>query len=829
MCSDSLTLVVDGRAAAGQVTCTRAREGVPALCRKLIYPPRFARGAALPKRGGGDCAARRFTRIPVVNVVVFMAPLSGSGSGSSADDDAMDEQTLVYWLNSLPIPSALLASSIQELDDGDIIIDVVEHLFPDAEDDGPLDLERAIAALASGIGGLPQPFSDPRVAYANVLGGGHYALCWIAAVLRFAAGDGPPLGFKGSGDFKTYVDMGGQMDRVGSPRQEWGMANGSPSRRPVAPAPGDEDVADDAGEEEPGAELPLPTALPGFDEVWRKSDGQWQPAAPGAPAHRLGLDGDLAREVQQARELLQDAGLAPQPVAVGAAAVAAADDPTDEDAMRETLEQRFGAIKRRVDLSGRPARHAHSWNASTYVELDEGVAAPAPPAGKQLQLLLADAKPTPSVPPEPEEPLYTRRGNLTERGLLVGTLCDPAPGSHIRTAKQRSAAAAAAADHSKPRSPPRPASPQRRRARSQPRAKKAIASRRKQRQREHEVSEQRPFELDARGEKVLKWLATMPLDLGPLAQSLKGVTVARRMMLPRDILRKAFGAGRLLCQLVNVLEETHACTSTKSPRVNVNRALAMMRQRPSMNIQHLWATDELLDADAEVTFDLFTHIRQSYAGKGEGFGDTRRAARAASADKVRPSAAPSSDVGRSSTSSLPSDPPLDANGHAQATHGVNRHWAPLLPVERRSLELAQQHENSTTDETVVRRRLRKLGFDVPTRARLMASNAGLLKDPLRNGTLLCALVERLDPRCKLKGVTREPDSLEASVANVEIAFAELRCVLRHVFHDVFGLMLATFCHEAGFRSFVTDGLADRQAAELEEQRLVLREHGMRYR
>ena len=104
-------------------------------------------------------------------------------------DDAMDEQTLVYWLNSLPVPSALLVSSIRDLDDGDTIIDVVAHLFPEAEDDGPLDLQGALACVASGIGGLPQPFGDAPVAYANVLGGGHYALCWVAAVLRFAALD----------------------------------------------------------------------------------------------------------------------------------------------------------------------------------------------------------------------------------------------------------------------------------------------------------------------------------------------------------------------------------------------------------------------------------------------------------------------------------------------------------------------------------------------------------------------------------------------------------------------------------------------------------------
>ena len=49
-----------------------------------------------------------------------MAPTTAiepaAGPWVQGEDAAMDEQTLVYWLNSLPVPSALLVSSIQDLD-----------------------------------------------------------------------------------------------------------------------------------------------------------------------------------------------------------------------------------------------------------------------------------------------------------------------------------------------------------------------------------------------------------------------------------------------------------------------------------------------------------------------------------------------------------------------------------------------------------------------------------------------------------------------------------------------------------------------------------------
>ena len=694
-----------------------------------------------------------------------------TGSISETVDAAMDEQTLVYWLNSLPIRSALLVSEIRDLDDGDAIIDVVAHLFPEARDDGPLDLRAALEALAAGIGGLPQPFTDVRVAYANVLGGGHYALCWVAAVLRFAAGDGPALGFTGSGHFQSFVGIGAKMDRVGSPRQEWGMTNGSPRRTDV---PGRQvtgkdaaTISEDAGE--PDAEpldTLLPSALPRFDEVWRKSDNQWRPAA-----------SNQDTKCASGAHVPSDTISAPQNAEVGNAEVTG--DPTDEDAIGN---EHYGDYEKRVDLSARPAQHARAWNSSTYVEVGAGVAAPPLPVFNK-QLLLKDAQHS-NQKLESEPPLWTRRGTLTDRGLMVGTLCDPAPGSRIRRTefdRQRNSKTDDAVEiRKRARKSPSP----KRRAKSLTRAQPSSVVRREQLPINQELLmdrrfDEKPVELNLRVGKVVRWLQTMPLDIGPLGKlRLDNPAAARLATMPRDALRKAFGPGRLVCQVVNVLEDTHVCTSTKSNRVNVNRALAMLRLRPSMTIEHLWSTDQLLDGDVDVTIALLEHIRRSYACNGRSGSVSRTDTSAGIAKKIAANIDEVRSVVTSTHASLDvgdSGPALDANGHAQAAYGgFSTHWAPLLPVERRSLQVAQQHENCLADEVAVRKRLHKLGVDVPPRARPTSSNPGLLQDPLRNGTLLCTLVEQLDPRCKLSGVAHTPDSLAAAVRNVDMAFSELR-------------------------------------------------------
>ena len=459
-----------------------------------------------------------------------MAIEPAAGPWVQGEDAAMDEQTLVYWLNSLPVPSALLVSSIQDLDDGSTIIDIVKHFFPEAEDDGePLDLQRALAAVAAGIGSLPQPFEDPKVAYANILGGGHYALCWIAAVLRFCSGDGPPLGFKGQADFRKYVDMGGPMDQVGSPRREWGMANsnGSPQRERANRQLVESDALPAVGSplfaELREAAAPLERGP--FGEVWRKTDGRWRPerSAPPSPARQPQAEpgassprrGD-ADGVQSPRRHGERAQAHEQQPSTG----------SEEGDMREASATAV-LSKRGV---GRPAQHDGDWNSSTKIERRKSL----PPPRASTQLLLADAEQAGE-----EDPLWARRGQITARGLLVGSICDPAPGSSLRAAKERHAHAAKHGEDQRARA-------------------ERSAERRKKR--DLELGEERLVELDTRAHLAIRWLQTMPLELGALGQVEQRGATPRDSTLPKDAIRKAFGPGRLVCQLVNVLNDTRICT-----------------------------------------------------------------------------------------------------------------------------------------------------------------------------------------------------------------------------------------------------------------------------
>ena len=112
---------------------------------------------------------------------------------------------------------------------------------------------------------------------------------------------------------------------------------------------------------------------PKFDDVWRKSDGQWRPAATtGSAAEPAdGVIAPTSPDVAQQNAQIDNAETA--------------GDPSDADAMGH---EQYEAYEKRIDLSGRPAQHARAWNSSTYVELGSGIAAPARPVPNK-QLLLA--------------------------------------------------------------------------------------------------------------------------------------------------------------------------------------------------------------------------------------------------------------------------------------------------------------------------------------------------------------------------------------------------------------------------------------------------------
>ena len=70
----------------------------------------------------------------------------------------------------------------------------------------------------------------------------------------------------------------------------------------------------------------------------------------------------------------------------------------------------------------------------------------------------------------------------------------------------------------------------------------------------------------------------------------------------------------------------------------------------------------------------------------------------------------------------------------------------------------------------------QMGFTIPSYKR-SASPLSITKDPLRNGTTLCALVEMLDPehaKDLMKNVKRRPYSVKQARENIDTALAVLR-------------------------------------------------------
>jgi hypothetical protein len=84
---------------------------------------------------------------------------------------------------------------------------------------------------------------------------------------------------------------------------------------------------------------------------------------------------------------------------------------------------------------------------------------------------------------------------------------------------------------------------------------------------------------------------------------------------------------------------------------------------------------------------------------------------------------------------------------------------------------------STLQEDALRKWLQRMGFEVPTPGSSASSSVAVTEDPLRNGTLLVALVQMLDPdhgQSVLSRVHRNPISTRQAITNVECALRVLR-------------------------------------------------------
>eukprot|EP01049_Picozoa_sp_SAG25_P001591 SAG25_NODE_73_length_17157_cov_11.762575_16_plen_254_part_00 len=152
---------------------------------------------------------------------------------SSLRGNAEDAEALVYWLNTLPVPSALLVSELADLQDGRVIVDVVTHLFGSAgEEVLGMDLTQALERLDV-LGGAPQQFPA-----SSILAGQRLALLWVVRTLRGCAEAAASHSDSGGGNeveleaVRAIVQLmaDGNNDRAAAVRVEVGQRRGGSTR-----------------------------------------------------------------------------------------------------------------------------------------------------------------------------------------------------------------------------------------------------------------------------------------------------------------------------------------------------------------------------------------------------------------------------------------------------------------------------------------------------------------------------------------------------------------------------------------------------------------------
>ena len=61
-----------------------------------------------------------------------------------------DEAELIYWLNSLPVPSCLVLSAVDRIDLA-LLCDLTRHLFPDASIQSSVDLSLVLESVGEAL------------------------------------------------------------------------------------------------------------------------------------------------------------------------------------------------------------------------------------------------------------------------------------------------------------------------------------------------------------------------------------------------------------------------------------------------------------------------------------------------------------------------------------------------------------------------------------------------------------------------------------------------------------------------------------------------------
>jgi hypothetical protein len=279
--------------------------------------------------------------------------------------------------------------------------------------------------------------------------------------------------------------------------------------------------------------------------------------------------------------------------------------------------------------------------------------------------------------------------------------------------------------------------------------------------------------------------------------------------------------------------------TTAANTANINCALKVLRNRKKMNPRHLWAATQIRNGEPMVIWQILDDIRREYSAwmpqarmRAAQKRQTRIAAQqeaemarfkkmnghkvpskrganlslgihrdvlghSASASQKMPfgllkPTALSSENGvlhsRKSSRSKP-HPRMQTSNAAGSPLGrgqlrKSKHVEPAVlvfhaPMGNRPVASDAQYafqDISAEQEGALRTWLKQMGFGVPPGGK-NGSPLPITNDPLRNGTLLCALVQILDPdqaRDAMAGVHRKPYNVRQSRENVDLALSVLR-------------------------------------------------------
>ena len=374
--------------------------------------------------------------------------------------------------------------------------------------------------------------------------------------------------------------------------------------------------------------------------------------------------------------------------------------------------------------------------------------------------------------------------------------------------------------------------------------------------------------LSAKQNDILKWVRT---------NGVKPCPETKPRMITSHAIGTAFSNGVLLCELVAHLEiraggrglsqvsksvkgnlslegvQLHPRTTAAST-ANINVALKVLRNRKKMNPRHLWAAPKIRNGDQMTIWQLLEDIKREYnprmpqariqrERRRETMAQARRAAALATSSRNTP---PKNKRGRHKVpskrgSKLSLGMHRDLLGHQNSavqqgpfglldpaetvdmnagTHNRgSRYQSPHprmsvnnnngneigSPLGRGNLRKSKytqpnvlvfhqgnrkKKDGNMTDvqytfqevnfeqERELRSWLMQMGFTVPSYKRNSNSSPlSITKDSLRNGTLLCALVQMLDPehaKEMMTEVKRKPYSVRQARDNVDTALAVLR-------------------------------------------------------